>query len=149
MVALIIVMGVSGTGTYGMPYIEGDDLHPKSNPLTDADREPWLELIRNIAERTGVVISCSALKRYYRDILRGERKLGTGGVPILLEAVHSSTLPTFFVFINGPRDKRSGHFMKVSMLDSQLETLESPRERMATEVQVREAKRALESMPGN
>lgn len=105
--ALIIVMGVSSCGksTVGqqlahalhIPFYDGDDLHPKSNvekmskgiPLTDADREPWLALIRRTADRIcqreeeeqnegdpppelkGVVIACSALKKHYRDILRG------------------------------------------------------------------------------
>ncbi|KAH0589601.1 Thermosensitive gluconokinase [Termitomyces sp. J132] len=107
-------------------------------PLTDIDREPWLALIRGTAEsitlnhnaeeapKPGVVISSSALKRYYRDILRGRRRV---------EGVAASKeLPTtYFVFIEGDRDvlhermeKRPGHFMKASMLDSQLETLESP-----------------------
>ncbi|KAJ6594218.1 P-loop containing nucleoside triphosphate hydrolase protein [Mycena capillaripes] len=155
----IVVMGVSGTGksTLGaalaaalhMPYVDGDDLHPHSNvekmsagqPLTDADREPWLREIRNTAERMadeqlqkasraqngtikatgtpGVVIACSALKRAYREVLRG----GHG----------PTELPTYFVFIEGSREvlmermhNRSGHFMKASMLDSQLNTLEHP-----------------------
>ncbi|KAJ6587216.1 P-loop containing nucleoside triphosphate hydrolase protein [Mycena vulgaris] len=145
----IVVMGVSGTGksTLGAalaaalerPYIDGDDLHPRTNvekmgagePLTDADREPWLRAIRETAERVvgeqqqagsgrGVVIACSALKRTYREVLRGG-----GG---------SSALPTYFVFIEGAREvlmarmlNRNGHFMKASMLDSQLATLENPR----------------------
>ncbi|KAG6916024.1 hypothetical protein DXG01_008793 [Tephrocybe rancida] len=151
----VVVMGVSGTGkstlgkalgrALGVPYVEGDDLHPASNvakmsagtPLTDADREPWLALIRSTAESIldhdgdtasspGVVITCSSLKHYYREILRGRR------------TVEGSTQPrisakTYFVFIEGSRDvlmermeKRPGHFMKASMLDSQLKTLESP-----------------------
>lgn len=83
-----------------IPFYDGDDLHPKSNidkmskgiPLTDADREPWLALIRRTADRIcqreeeeqnegdpppelkGVVIACSALKKHYRDILRGDRE---------------------------------------------------------------------------
>ncbi|KAG6818906.1 hypothetical protein H0H93_000399 [Arthromyces matolae] len=152
----IVVMGVSGTGkstlgsalasALGFPYVEGDSLHPDSNvakmssgiPLTDTDREPWLALIRSTAETMtldgsgeeaptqGVVISCSALKHYYRDILRGTR------------TVEGATPPrkpptTYFVFINGDRhvlrermEKRPGHFMKADMLDSQLKTLENP-----------------------
>ncbi|KAJ7902166.1 P-loop containing nucleoside triphosphate hydrolase protein [Mycena olivaceomarginata] len=168
---LIIVMGVSGTGksTLGaalaaalhMPYIDGDDLHPRANvdkmaagcPLTDADREPWLRAIRKTAERVareqaearaqngavnhngavngkatgapGVVIACSALKRAYRDVLRG-----VGGAS---NTTAATGLPTYFVFIEGSREvlmdrmlKRSGHFMKATMLDSQLNTLENP-----------------------
>ena len=133
-----------------VPYVEGDDLHPKSNiekmssghPLTDSDREPWLKLIRTTAEhmtlelqsgakvdtegnKRGVVISCSALKKRYRDVLRG----GGGG---LLESPNP-ILKTVFVYIEGTRDvlmdrmtKRTGHFMKPSMLDKQLEALENP-----------------------
>lgn len=133
-----------------MPYIEGDDLHTAFNvrkmssgiPLTDADREPWLKLLRTTAEHvmaeqrldegvqglSGVVISCSALKRYYRDILRGGR-----GLEAQLEPPDRDVVPTYFVFIDGSREillermeKRPGHFMKASMLDSQLNTLESP-----------------------
>jgi len=126
-----------------MPFIDGDDLHPLSNvekmtrgePLTDEDREPWLEVIRRRAERVakeemgreegerrlkGVVVGCSALKRYYREILRGRGS-------------ESGDVPVYFVFIDGPREvlmermeKRVGHFMKASMVASQLATLESP-----------------------
>ena len=155
--------GVSGCGkstiasalaeSLSLPFIEADKLHPQSNidkmsagtPLTDADREPWLELIRKKAEhacgeqeadssftgRRGVVIACSALKRYYRDILRGTCK--PRSVPEHMDPAPPRVLPTFFVFIKGDRDvlmermgSRKGHFMKAQMLDSQLQTLESP-----------------------
>ncbi|KAF7361614.1 Gluconokinase [Mycena venus] len=176
----IIVMGVSGTGksTLGtalaaalhMPYVDGDDLHPRANvdkmaagcPLTDADREPWLREIRKTAERMtheqkqhkaqgqartqngavngkngapGVVIACSALKRVYRDMLRGVDNIN-GTVDNTTERAPTDTvtdLSTYFVFIEGSREvlmdrmlKRSGHFMKATMLDSQLNTLENP-----------------------
>ncbi|KAF7428056.1 hypothetical protein PC9H_007275 [Pleurotus ostreatus] len=175
----VIVMGVSGTGkstlgsalatALGVPFIDGDDLHPESNvtkmasgqPLNDADREPWLELIRTRAEEIcneekeraeerildgetsaspegchmGVVIVCSSLKKYYRDILRGEKKpaTDTNRIPEHLEPPHPDALPTYFAFIKGDREtlmkrmlNRQGHFMKANMLDSQLNTLESP-----------------------
>lgn len=154
-----------------MPYVEGDDLHPKANvekmaagiPLTDADREPWLKFIRKTAEKhtiedkydqaseessgkhcRGVVIGCSALKRYYRDILRGRPKpvpkIPTTvivdqehGLAEPMESPQPEALPTYFVFIKGDRqlilgrmEKRAGHYMKAGMLDSQLNTLESP-----------------------
>ena len=146
-----------------LPYIEGDDLHPRSNiekmssghPLTDSDREPWLKLIRttaehmaldvlqsqstegNIIKKRGVVISCSALKRRYRDVLRGllvgQQQNNNNVTSQRLESSFSSMMKTVFVYIEGTRDvlmermtKRIGHFMKPSMLDKQLEALESP-----------------------
>jgi gluconokinase len=136
-----------------MPLFDADDLHPKSNvekmssgePLTDADREPWLERVRTTAQKAcaeqqvdrsamrlcGVVIACSALKKYYRDILRGTHK--PNSVPSHLEPPEAHALPTYIVFISGPRqilvermNARKGHFMKTALLDSQLQTLESP-----------------------
>ncbi|MDE2914637.1 MAG: gluconokinase [Paracoccaceae bacterium] len=131
-----VVMGVSGCGKssvgaaiaecLGTRYIDGDDLHPLANimkmsrgePLTDADRAPWLVMIgQRLAAIDGtVVIGCSALKRTYRDITRGN----TGE-------------PVCFLHLTGSRDvlsermsNRSGHFMPVSLLDSQLATLEPP-----------------------
>jgi gluconokinase len=131
-----VVMGVSGSGKssvgsgiateLALPFIEGDVLHQESNvqkmasgiPLTDKDRWPWLARIGTELAKTehGVVVSCSALKRIYRDRLRQ----AAGG-------------PLAFIFLDGSpavlRDhmsKRTGHFMPVSMLDSQLATLESP-----------------------
>lgn len=131
-------MGVSGSGktaigsrlaaALGVEFVEGDSYHPAANiqkmskgiALTDEDRQGWL---RGIASRIrqanvtgdGVVVSCSALKRSYRDLLRRE----------------AGTLQ--FVFLRGPRDvienrlgQRKGHFMPVSLLESQLATLEEP-----------------------
>ncbi|KAG9089141.1 hypothetical protein FRC06_001696 [Ceratobasidium sp. 370] len=179
---MIIVMGVSGCGksttaqnlarTLDVPFADGDDLHPAENvakmsrgePLTDADRAPWLKQIRERGTeltrgqdgpRT-VVIACSALRKAYRDLLRGKPvdlvtpASGPGPTVAHPLAEHSAdqddttdveryaanTLPalkTYFVFIKGPREvlldrmqKRQGHFMKASMLDSQLATLEDP-----------------------
>jgi gluconokinase len=131
---VLVVMGVSGTGKstvagllagrLGWDLEEGDDLHPPANvakmhagqPLTDEDRWPWLAKIaawiREHAEaaRPGIV-TCSALKRSYRDVLRGP------GVT--------------FVHLAGSMDliadllaKRHQHFMPASLLDSQFATLE-------------------------
>lgn len=169
---MVIIQGVAGTGKttlakalvskLQLPYIEGDDLHPESNiqkmssgiPLTDADREPWLKLIREKAEEMmieqhearlkledtkqgrirmeGVLVTCSALKRYYRDILRGTYQ-PQGEIAGTEKAEDSGSLLTYFVYIKGDegllRDRmkqRTGHFMKPEMLDSQLATLESP-----------------------
>jgi len=131
---VIVVMGVSGcgkstvagllAGRLGWDLQEGDDLHPPENvakmesgePLTDTDRGPWLAKVAQwIADHTTReepgVITCSALKRSYRDRLRGDRVV--------------------FVHLSGTRDlllsrmsKRMGHFMPASLLDSQLATLE-------------------------
>lgn len=136
--ACVVVMGVSGCGkstvgralaqALGLPFVEGDDLHPPRNvalmaagtPLTDDDRRDWLntlaEVLAGAAGRGhGVVVSCSALKRSYRDRLRA-------GAPA-----------TRFVFLHGPREllaerlaARSGHYMPPSLLQSQLDTLEPP-----------------------
>ena len=140
-----------------MPYVEGDALHPAANiakmssgiPLIDADREPWLELIRTTAERMaaaqqadasyarrpGVLVTCSALRGYYRDILRGTRAPPGLQPPAHLDLEPSAPdrLPAYFVYIKGSREvlmerisKREGHYMKPGMLDSQLQTWESP-----------------------
>ncbi len=130
-----VVMGVSGcgksavgsllAGALGVPYVEGDDLHAPENvakmaagmPLDDADRAGWLAALREQiaaarAQGSGLVLSCSALKRSYRDVLRV-------GDPALR-----------FVHLDGPRDvlsrrmQRAGHFMPPSLLDSQLATLQ-------------------------
>ncbi|KIJ57317.1 hypothetical protein M422DRAFT_219231 [Sphaerobolus stellatus SS14] len=189
---LILVMGVSGAGKSTLakavaedlhiPMLDADDLHPKANidkmsrgePLTDRDREPWLELVRKTAEDVcaeqqaseqskklaGVVVACSSLKKYYRDILRGTYK--PKAVPSHLDPPQPHILPTYIVYINGRREElesrmkaRKGHFMKSSMLDSQLRTLESPegedgvvtvRLEDPTEVQVREAREKIFEM---
>lgn len=138
-------LGQALADALGFPFIDGDHLHPQANidkmaaghPLEDSDRCPWLKLIRAKAEdlssttELGVVVACSALKRSYRDILRG-KKDGECSSP-QNDSSPPDTLPTFFVFLKGAKDvlrqrmeERSGHFMKSNMLDSQLATLESP-----------------------
>jgi gluconokinase len=132
----IVLMGVAGTGKtsvmtalvnrLGWPALEGDSLHPEANvvkmaagvPLTDADREPWLDEIgawigRQERERSNAIATCSALRRRYRDRLRRG---------------HPSV---WFVHLSVPREEiearlahRTGHFMPPSLLDSQLATLE-------------------------
>lgn len=128
----VVVMGVSGTGktTIGrmlaaeldLPFVEGDDLHPLANtekmaagiPLTDADREPWLDLVAAELARP-VVATCSALKRSYRDRLRV--------VAPDLVLVHLHGAPELLA---QRMAGRSGHFMPTSLLRSQLDTLEPP-----------------------
>ena len=136
--ARLIVMGVAGAGksligealarALDVDFVEGDAFHSAENvarmaagvPLTDELRADWLQLLADrlaAASRdgTGVVITCSALKRAYRDLLRA-------GAPDVR-----------FVFLKGGRDllsqrlaERRGHFMPPSLLDSQLATLEEP-----------------------
>jgi gluconokinase len=130
----VVVMGVSGSGksTVGaalaqrlrVPFADADDFHPAPNiakmtaghPLNDDDRRPWLESIGDwLAERCdgGGVMSCSALKRRYRDQLRQH----CPGVVFL----HLVGTPEV---IGRRQASRPGHFMPPSLLKSQFDTLE-------------------------
>ncbi|NUO41728.1 MAG: gluconokinase [Streptomyces sp.] len=131
---VVVVMGVAGTGKttigpllaarLGVPYAEGDDFHPSANiakmsagtPLTDDDRWPWLDAIGDWAhgrEGLGGVVSCSALKRSYRDRLR----VAAPG----LVFVH---LAGDRALIEDRMSHRQGHFMPTALLDSQFATLQ-------------------------
>ncbi|WP_309710157.1 gluconokinase [Pseudolysinimonas sp.] len=128
----VVVMGVSGTGkttiaralaeAINLPFVEGDDLHPDANiakmaagiPLTDLDRAPWLDRIAVELVRP-VVVTCSALKRSYRDRLR------VAAPDLVLVYLHGS--PQLLASRMAQRD---GHFMPTSLLQSQLATLEEP-----------------------
>jgi gluconokinase len=135
---IVVVMGVSGSGkstvaallaaALGCQFQEGDDLHPPENvekmrtgiPLTDADRMPWLRKIAADIDGWRArgecgVLTCSALKRSYRDIIIGDRR------------------DVVLVYLKGSRElihqrmiARHGHFMPVALLDSQFATLEEP-----------------------
>jgi gluconokinase len=131
--APIVVMGVSGSGksTVGaalaqrlrVPFADADDLHPPANitkmtaglPLDDDDRYPWLEVIGEwlAQHRRGGVMSCSALKRSYRDQLRRHCPA--------VEFVHLSGSPEV---IEARQASRPGHFMPASLMASQFATLE-------------------------
>jgi ribose 5-phosphate isomerase A len=135
---ILVIMGVSGAGKstvaqalaarLGWAFEEGDALHPEMNvakmhagiPLTDADRQPWLEAVatwidaRRARKQPGI-ITCSALKRSYRRIIIGDRP------------------EVRLVYLRGGRDLiaehlagRHGHFMPASLLQSQIDTLEEP-----------------------
>ncbi len=136
MTQTVVIMGVTGTGKttvaqamvdlLGWRFAEGDDLHPPANvakmtagqPLTDEDRRPWLERVADWigqceAAKADGIVTCSALKRSYRDLLRQG---------------HPSVR---FCHLTAPREVlaerlrvRQGHYMPASLLDSQLSTLE-------------------------
>ncbi|MDE3029291.1 MAG: gluconokinase, partial [Paracoccaceae bacterium] len=118
-------VGAALSAQLGIPYIEGDDLHPQENvakmargePLTDADRWPWLDRVaKTLANRAPVIVGCSALKRAYRDRLRA----GAGGP---LHFVHLTGAPAL---IAARMAARKGHFMPPALLDSQFAALEPP-----------------------
>ncbi len=139
-------MGVSGAGKtavgerlamrLGWPFVDADDLHPPSNirkmtagvPLTDEDRQPWLQSIRDIiVEHTSsgrsAVVACSALKRDYRRLL-------LSGQP-----------DTMLVYLRGTPavyerrlERRRDHFFDPNLLASQLETIEEPTNALVVDV---------------
>jgi gluconokinase len=135
---VLIVMGVSGVGKstiaealnahLGWPFQEGDDLHPAANvekmqhhiPLTDEDRWPWLDSVKawidaRVAAGEPGLVTCSALKRIYRDRLIAGRPM----VRILYLRADVAVLEAHV-------EQRTGHFMPPDLLDSQLKTLEEP-----------------------
>lgn len=150
---IVVLLGVSGSGktTIGRrlaehlrwPFFDGDDFHPEQNlakmakrqPLTDADREPWLdrlgELIEaSIAAGLSAVIACSALRRAYRERLaRGRREV----VFVYLKGS--------FELIRDRLARRQGHFMPIDLLPSQFETLEEPLD--AVTIDIRQSPEAI------
>ncbi len=143
----VVVMGVTATGKSAvgtrvaerldMAYIEGDAFHPEANiakmsagePLTDDDRQPWLEILAgmladNREAGTASIMGCSALRRRYRDILRGQGSVPSAAQgPAPLPRVHFLHLTApFDVLLD--RMKHREHFMPPSLLQSQIDTLE-------------------------
>jgi len=133
----VIAMGVSATGKstvaealaeeLNLEFIEGDDYHSTANlekmakgvPLTDLDRLPWLQTLADLIQRESrgrsTVLTCSALRRSYRDILRG----GHPGHETFFLHLHAD----FDVLLDRTR-RRDKHFMPPSLLRSQFDTLE-------------------------
>jgi gluconokinase len=135
---VLVVMGVSGSGKttvagilagrLGWPFEEGDALHPQSNiekmmagqPLSDADRRRWLATIAEWVERRldageNGLITCSALKRSYRDVIN---RRGSGAMFVFLAGTEETIAPRLIA--------RQGHFMPSSLLNSQFADLEDP-----------------------
>lgn len=128
----IIVMGVSGSGKstvgallaerLGLPFVDGDDLHPEANvakmasgtPLTDDDRWGWLDAVAEVLARPGgAVVAASVLRRAYRDRVRA----GAPGTRfVLLHGTHE--------LLRSRMEARVDHFMPATLLASQLATLE-------------------------
>lgn len=143
---ILLLMGVAGSGKttiggalasrLGWDFADADDYHSAANvrkmasgvPLTDEDRAPWLEALRKLivswieAGRNGV-LACSALKQSYRDML----VFGPDVVVVYLKASRG--------VLDGRLRARHEHYMHVSMLDSQLETLEEPSDAMVIDAQ--------------
>ena len=143
---VIVVMGVTGSGkttvgqrlaeTLGWRFHDADDFHPPANkakmhagiPLTDEDRWPWLRALRAVieqalADKAGAVVTCSALKRAYRDVL-------SGGLP-QVRYVHLTGDPGVLA---ARLAGRRGHFMNPALLDSQIATLEAPADAIDVDV---------------
>jgi len=134
---IVIIFGVSGAGKttigkllaaqLGWQFYEADDFHPRSNiekmrrgrPLTDEDRWPWLErlreqLTRSVAAKENAVLACSALKRAYRELLH------------VSDDVKFVFLCGDYVVVEKQLRRRRAHFMNPELLRSQFTDLEEP-----------------------
>jgi gluconokinase len=150
---VIVLMGVAGAGKttigtelaqrLGWRFYDADDLHSDANrrkmaagvPLTDADRAPWLEAIRTLIDRcvrdsTPAVLACSALKRSYRDAITRDA--------ITRDVITTDPPVVRFVFLDGPPEliaqrlaARKDHFFDPALLQTQLDTLEIPDDKVA------------------
>lgn len=144
---VVIIMGVSGSGKttigkrlsdkLGWDFYDADDFHPQANidkmsrgvPLTDADRLPWLEklnklILEYIGKNRPVVVSCSALKNSYRELLL------------------RNVSPAVLVYLRGDHDlikermqQRQDHYMRAHLLDSQFESLEEPEDAIIIDIE--------------
>jgi gluconokinase len=138
-------MGVTGAGkttngrllaqTLGWKFVDGDEFHPLANvekmragiPLTDADRQPWLEALRQaislaIAQNNNIVLGCSALKERYRRHLQ------------IAPEVQLIYLNGSYELIAGRLRDRHGHFATTSLLASQFADLEEPRNAFTVDI---------------
>lgn len=139
----VVVMGVSGSGKTtvaqgvvactGWVFAEADEFHPRANidkmsqgiPLTDEDRWPWLHdlagwMAAHAAKGEDTVITCSALKRSYRDVLRADVAALGGGHRVVFAHLDGAA-----EVIASRLEGRKGHFMPPSLLQSQIDTLEA------------------------
>jgi gluconokinase len=135
---IVVLFGVSGAGKttvgqlladdLGWKFYEGDDFHSQANidkmraaiPLTDQDRQPWLQSLHGLIERClaaeeNAILTCSALKKSYRNYLR------------VNEEVRFVYLHGSYELIADQLQKRRGHFMKSELLRNQFDTLEEPK----------------------
>lgn len=143
---IAVIMGVSGCGKTtvgralaaecGWEFLDADDFHPASNvekmakgvPLTDEDRRPWLESLRDRLQesdraRRSVVLACSALKQAYRDLLAS----GVGDI----RWIHLKGTPDQ---VRALMARRKGHFMNPALLDSQFAALQEPGDAITVDV---------------
>lgn len=141
---VIIVMGVSGSGKtttgklladkLGWPFYDADDFHPPANvekmrsgiPLTDRDRSPWLDALANLIDRSlannnSIILACSALKARYRERLKAPARLEAKDVQFVYLKIPPSVAADRL-------DNRRSHFMPATLVQSQFETLEEPRD---------------------
>jgi gluconokinase len=141
---VIILMGVTSAGkttvgrilakALGYRFYDADDFHPRANidkmsrgiPLDDADRQPWLEALRELvrrclAESTDAVLACSALKEAYRRYLLIDPQVKLVYLKVDQDLIRERLL------------QRRGHFMNPALLESQFATLEEPKDALWVE----------------
>jgi gluconokinase len=145
---VVVLMGVTGSGKttvgerlaaeLGWTFADADDFHPAANkakmhagiPLTDDDRWPWLQALRQLIEQSlasghGAIVACSALKSAYRDVLAG----GLEGVRFVLLHGDPQVLADRLA-------ERHHEFMNPALLASQLATLEAPADAITIDIEL-------------